>query len=345
MVPVPVPVVLTVSAKVGAGKKVAVTGTAAVPMVMLQLPVPEQPAPVQSANTEPAVGVAVSVTPAPVLKFAEQVAPQLMPAGVLLTVPVPVPAKVTLIGKAFGTKSASTVWAEFRVTEQAPVPEQAPLQPLNTEPAAGVGVRVTTEPLEKIAAQVAPQLIPAGALTTDPVPAPDVVTVSVAGGRGAGPNVAVTLWLLDTVILHAPVPVHAPPQPVKTEPDAGAAARLTVEPELNVAEQVAPQLTPAGRLATTPLPVPASVTETLNKGRNVAVTATFEFIGTVQVPKPAHGDPLQPANTDPADGVAVMVTDVPESNAAEQVTPQLMPTGALVTEPVPAPARVTERLN
>jgi hypothetical protein len=339
MVPVPGPVVLTVRVKVGAGEKVAVTGTAEVP------PVPEQPAPLQPANTDPPVGVAVRVIRVLVLKLAEQVAPQLMPAGELLTDPDPVPARVTLTGKAAGMKSALTDCAEFMVTEQAPVPGHAPLQPLNTEPAAGVGVRVTTEPLEKLAAQVVPQLIPAGVLTTDPVPAPDVVTVSVAGGRGAGPNVAVTLWLLDTAILQAPVPVHAPLQPVKTEPDAGTAARLTVEPELNVAEQVAPQFTPAGRLVTAPVPVPASVTETLNKGRNVAVTATFEFIGTVQLPRPAHGDPVQPAKTDPADGVAVMVTDVPESNAAEHVAPQLMPAGALVAEPDPAPARVTERLN
>jgi hypothetical protein len=114
---------------------------------------------------------------------------------------------------------------------------------------------------------------------------------------------------------------------------------------MNVAEQIAPQLIPAGRLVTVPVPAPASVTETLKRGRNVAVTATFEFIGTVQLPRPAHGDPLQPANTDPAAGVAVMVTDVPELNAAEHVAPQLMPTGALVTVPDPAPAGVMERLN
>jgi hypothetical protein len=72
------------------------------------------------------------------------------------------------------------------------VPEHAPVHPAKAEPAAGVGVRVTTEPLAKLAAQVVPQLIPAGTLTTEPVPAPDVVTVSVPGGRGAGPNVAVT---------------------------------------------------------------------------------------------------------------------------------------------------------
>ena len=53
-------------------------------------------APVQPANAEPAAGVAVSITPVPELKLALQVAPQLMPAGALATVPVPVPPLNTL---------------------------------------------------------------------------------------------------------------------------------------------------------------------------------------------------------------------------------------------------------
>jgi hypothetical protein len=44
-------------------------------------------------------------------------------------------------------KIAVTDWSEFMVTEQAPVPVQAPLQPPKVEPAAGVGVRSTTVPL------------------------------------------------------------------------------------------------------------------------------------------------------------------------------------------------------
>jgi hypothetical protein len=148
IVPEPVPVLLTDSVKVGAGENVAVTGTAAVPMVKLQGPVPEQPAPLQPAKTEAEDdGVAVSVIGVLVLKLAEQVAPQLIPAGALATDPDPVPARVTFTGKAAGMKLALTDCAEFMVTEQAPVPLQAPLQPANTEAEeVGVAVRPTTVP-------------------------------------------------------------------------------------------------------------------------------------------------------------------------------------------------------
>ena len=65
------------------------------------------------------------------------------------------------------------------VTAQVPVPEQPPLlQPVNVDPAAGAAARVTVVPLVKLAAQVAPQLIPAGELVTVPLPVPDGVTVS-----------------------------------------------------------------------------------------------------------------------------------------------------------------------
>jgi hypothetical protein len=56
------------------------------------------------------------------------------------------------------------------VTTQAPVPLQAPPQPVKTKPDAGVGVRVTCVPLLKLALQVAPQLMPAGELVTAPLP-------------------------------------------------------------------------------------------------------------------------------------------------------------------------------
>jgi len=72
----------------------------------------------------------------------------------------------------------------------------------------------------------------------------------------------------------------------------------------------------------------------------VAVTVCGAFTVTLQVPVPVQL-PLQPLKDEPAAGVAVSVTPVPLANAAEHVTPQLMPAGELVTVPVPAPAVLT----
>jgi len=75
------------------------------------------------------------------------VAGQVMPAGLLVTVPAPVPFGVTVRTKV-GVKVAVTVVAAETVTVQGSVPEQlAPLQLVNTEPAAGVAVSVTIDPL------------------------------------------------------------------------------------------------------------------------------------------------------------------------------------------------------
>src|SRR5437867_2262938 len=168
---------LSVGADVGA--KVAVTVVAA-ESVTTHVPVPEQPPPLQPVKVEPAAGAAVSVTAVPLVKLAAQVAPQLVPAGGLGTVPRPVPAVVTVSVKVWSVKVAVTVVAAESVTVQAPVPEQPPpLQPVKVEPAAGVAVNVTAVPLAKLAEQVAPQVIPAGKLVTVPLPVPAGVTVRV----------------------------------------------------------------------------------------------------------------------------------------------------------------------
>jgi hypothetical protein len=88
----------------------------------------------------------VIVTDVPFVYSAAQVAPQSIPAGELVTVPEPEPVFVTLNVRS-ATKFAVTVLSSFMVTVQEPVPEQAPDQPSNTEPTAGVAVRVTEVPL------------------------------------------------------------------------------------------------------------------------------------------------------------------------------------------------------
>src|SRR5207249_517510 len=63
------------------------------------------------------------------------------------------------------------------------------------------------------------------------------------------------------------------------------------------------------------------------------------------MPVPEQPPPLHPVNVDPAAGVAVRVTTVPEVKEVEQVAGQEMPVGALVTVPVPAPAVLTVSAN
>src|SRR5207249_5454143 len=94
-VPAPAPSGVMVSVKVGV--KFAVTVVAA-ETVTVQGPVPVHPAPVQPVKAEPATGVAVSVTTIPIGKPKEHRPGQVIPAGVLVTVPVPAPAIVTKMG-------------------------------------------------------------------------------------------------------------------------------------------------------------------------------------------------------------------------------------------------------
>src|SRR3989442_3828485 len=182
-----------------------------------------------------------------------------MPAGELVTVPLPEPALLTVSAKLGRLKVAVTVVAAETVTTQVPVPVQPPpLQPLKADPAAGAAVSVTAVPLVKLAEQVAPQGMPAGELVTVPLPVPALLTVSAKAGRVKG---AVTVVAAETVTTQVPVPLQPPPlQPVKVEPPAGVAVSVTAVPPVKLAEQVAPQLIPAGELVTVPLPVPAGVT-------------------------------------------------------------------------------------
>jgi hypothetical protein len=87
-----VPILDTVRTKVvGLAVKLAVQDLAA-----FMVTEPEaQPEPLQPAKVEPEAGVAVRATTVPLLKLEEQVEPQVIPAGELVTVPLPVPALAT----------------------------------------------------------------------------------------------------------------------------------------------------------------------------------------------------------------------------------------------------------
>ena len=80
--------------------------------------------------------------------MAEQVCPQLIPAGVLVTVPLPDTPTVSVSGWDWvgWVNVAVTVAADVNVTLQEPVPVHAPLQPVNVELVAVAAVRVTAVP-------------------------------------------------------------------------------------------------------------------------------------------------------------------------------------------------------
>lgn len=156
---------------------VAVTLRAAV-IDNKQFPVPVH-APLQPAKVEPLAAAAVRVTDAPDAKFALQLLPQFTPDGDEVTVPVPVPALVTVAANVDEVLNvAVTARAAVIDTVQPPVPEHAPPQPANVEPLAAEAVSVTDVPLAKLALQVLPQSTPEGDDATVPVPAPDFVTLS-----------------------------------------------------------------------------------------------------------------------------------------------------------------------
>ena len=150
-------------------------------MVTWQVPVPEQPPPLQPAKVEGGVAAAVSVTTVLLVKVYEQVEPQLMPGGLLVTEPVPVPARLTVkVLLPDGSKLAVTDWAVLMVTVQVPVPEQpAPLQPPKVEGDVATAVSVTTVLYVKTYEQVEPQLMPGGLLVTEPLPVPPMLTFNV----------------------------------------------------------------------------------------------------------------------------------------------------------------------
>ena len=191
--------------------------------------------------------------------------PQLIPAGALVTVPVPVPAFVTVNANVFAAVNvAVTAAAAVTVTTQAPVPVHAPLHPAKVDPLAATCVNVTIVPLAKLATHAVPQLIPAGALVTVPVPVPAFVTVN----ETLVPvlNVAVTATsaaAIGTVHVGGVVCGLAGTQfalnAASVDPTAAVAVNVTELLSGNAATHIAGQLIPAGALVIVPVPVPFTV--------------------------------------------------------------------------------------
>lgn len=132
---------------VATGLNVAVTFTELVPAGTRQLVVPVQVPPLQPAKVLPVAGTAPRATLLVDGKLTEallQLVPQLIPLGLLATVPRPIPdfAKVTK-REGVVAKLAVTLRATSIVTEQVlVVPVQWPLQPVNALPLEATAVRV-----------------------------------------------------------------------------------------------------------------------------------------------------------------------------------------------------------
>src|SRR3954453_21701433 len=225
--------------------------------VIVHVPGPEQPPPDQPPKREPAFGVAVIVVVAPSLPLSGRYELQLMPSG-LVTRPDPEPVCVSMLRLRLRlrAKVAVTVLAALRETSHVSVPLQAPDQPVNDDPSAAAAVSFTVVPTSYTALQVTPQGMPAGALVTLPEPLPAFVTVSV----GVAVKFAVALCATVSSTSQVPVPLQAPLQPVKRDPAAAAAVRVTLVPSSNVWLQVAPHAMPSGALVTVPVPLPVLAT-------------------------------------------------------------------------------------
>lgn len=140
LVTVPFPVLFTVSVyvfKVNVAATVfaaVIVTVQAVPLVVSQ--------PVQLVKLESAAGAAVRVTKVLMSYDCEQSVPQLMPAGLLVTVPFPV--LFTVRGKVFKVNAAVTVFAASIVTAQeVPFVLLQPVHDVKSESAAAVAVKVT----------------------------------------------------------------------------------------------------------------------------------------------------------------------------------------------------------
>src|SRR2546427_8614448 len=104
-------------------------------------------------------------------------------------------------------------------------------------------------------------------------------------------NVPVTERLSVIVSVHVvAVPLQAPPQPLNRAWVPGTTVSVTIAPTLKLAEQLAPQVIPAGLLVTAPAAEPRAVTVNvmLVLSVNVAVTAASALSVTMQVPAPLH---------------------------------------------------------
>ena len=124
--------------------KVAETAFAAF-MLTMQLAVPVH-APLQPMKVEPALGLALRVTNVPAENLVEHAAPQLIPAGDEVTVPVPLPdfdtVRVTAV-----SNFAEIDFGPLITSWHVPLPLQSPVHPEKIEPGFSEAVTTTEVPI------------------------------------------------------------------------------------------------------------------------------------------------------------------------------------------------------
>src|SRR5581483_4025458 len=169
IVPVPLPGSVTVNVYAVA-VKIALTLVLLL-TVTWHAPVPLH-APDHPEKTAFAAAVATRLTCAPLSKTALHVVWQSIPAGVLVTVPKPVP-EIATESDASATKLAVTELFCFRSITQFPMPAHEPLHPAKRELVPAEALRTTCVPVLNTALHVFSQESPRGVLLTVPVPVPE----------------------------------------------------------------------------------------------------------------------------------------------------------------------------
>ena len=146
-VTVPDPVPLSVTARVFGG----ITSNVAAQLrstFIVTLPSVQSASPLHPANVEPLAGVGMRLTAAPMSNASVQSLPQSTPAGLVVTVPEPVPFFDTVNVKV-ATGLRVNVAVQVRVASIVTWPSlqsASPVHPANIDPALAVGVSVTTVP-------------------------------------------------------------------------------------------------------------------------------------------------------------------------------------------------------